>query len=242
MKRIFRCFLLFVLCLFLCACGGKPYLSAEEQHKIASGLLGSLVYHPGVGTVTMEVRNDSSYDLYDVSFHVDDSDSLMGSVPYLPAKGAARVGSYPEIVSDDLRLYVRYTIGAFTYFSEETESLHLAEDTRDKAADAGISISVQTAGGPVQLMNGETVRFNTAEDFPQLTDHIYTALMDMSEYDLVVTLTGRANDTRNSVCVKLYNEENVIYCSDFLYWRGTGESHVYLGELPKGAYTLVMEQ
>lgn len=231
-----------------------PYLNQRERASIENELFSSLRIEeidPTNHNLQVEFRNTTNHDLEDVCLKYPErassnTDISLASVPQLKGSEQASltVGS-PNKVSkagDEVQLYLKYTVGAYTYYSAERTVTVGGEGLRD------LQIFIETKNGRIPLNMNGSVEFETGKEIQGLdTAAIYslktTANAGAGGYQLLVEVTGDepTGDGYPELCYKLIDSDGVLYESSTLYFIGKNTATCYFNSMraiPPGEYVL----
>lgn len=236
-----------VLCLLLCGCGGVerlPYLSEEERAQIQQQLMENLSVSPGDTDTSVEMTlcGVDNVDLHDVIIFRSDSGQSLVQEIFLPKGKELRDSfsmvnneiSFEELVQ--IPVYIRYTIGAYTY---NTDEFLLPV----KALSAGMpEIYLETESGRLHLSLTEVTRLGEKQQPYGLKGiRIDSLTPSYSSFSLNFEI-GISGISDMNLVYKLYDENDVVCGSDTVFFMDGKYTMYYFDSLPAGEYTLVFEQ
>ena len=261
MKKTRIILALLLCCVFLCACGkgqSSPYLTEEERGALDQSLAESIVitYNPEYPQSSeMTFVNSSDYMLSDFWVSMRGSNTVVARFFSVPAGGKALANAYSsestwdKLAAGDPKFYFRYSIGAYSYTSEDL-SLQIQPKGDAALSAEPLEILIETADGVMPLdLNGKT-EFSTGTEIDGLSAfRIYslTGSASYSEsgdyyYNLSFDVEGK-KPASGTLAYKLLDTEDVIWDSGSISFYSGDTDKLYIGEyLAPGTYTLLFEE
>lgn len=260
MKRTAMILSLLVACILLCGCGKKdssPYLTEEQRSELNRQIAESITitYQADYAqSAEMRIENRSDYNLSDFYLMRRGSNTVVGLYESFPAQTKAVYSAYSEVGWDQLaksdpQFYFRYTIGAYSYTSEDM-MLNIVPKEAGSEDARPLEILLETADGTIPLdLSGKT-EFSTGTELNGLsTARIYSmdTSVSYSEYgDYYYSLkfeTEGKKPSSGELVYKLLDQDGLIWYSNYISFYSGDTQTVYISAyLDPGTYTLRFEE
>ena len=251
MKTIRLILSLILLTSILCGCGSlaggnrTPYLDQKERAAIEHSILENIEFASKEYSTLATFRNDTNHDLLDVEFVSHETQNILLSVPRLDKKTECSLEVYSEELSgsSDIDIYMVYTIGDYTYYSDlKVPVKKVAPSQVDDTAE--YQITLKTRDGMVELNSSEPLEFFAGNEISGLKEYRIHSIAARVPYDGAIDfdVTGTKPDNYwTNLIAKLHDEDGIVVSSDSVYLSdGTGT--IYCFDVEPGKYTLTFEE
>ena len=252
MKTIRWILSLVLLTSILCGCSSPvqsnqtPYLNQKERAAIEQSIMNGMEFISENNSTRVSLQNDSNYTLYDVEFVSSETQVIFFSIPLFEKKMNCNL----EIYSQDLleadsntSIYMVYTIGDYTYYSDLMVPVKKADTSIPSAASA-YHVTLDTSDGMVELAPDKPLDFYAGTEISGLKKFRINSITATIPYEGAVDfdLTGSSpNNYMVNLTAKLWNEDGIVVSSSNVFFLD-GESTIYCFDVDPGNYTLTFEE
>lgn len=251
MKTIRLILSLILLTSILCGCGSlaggnrTPYLDQKERVAIESSILEGIEFFGQEYNTLVTFRNDTNYDLLDVEFVSDETQNILLSVPRLDKKTDCSLEIYSEELSNSssINIYMVYTIGDYTYYSDLKVAVELKE-APPASETLEYQVTLNTKDGMREVSTSEPLEFFAGNEISGLKEfRIYSIQAEVPyEGTILFHVTGtKPEGYWTDLIAKLWDEDGIVVCSYSVY-LSDGAGTIYCFDTEPGTYTLTFEE